>query len=180
MKKLNRLNIDALKKANPVLGIIEQKIVTGGAGPGDGIYRCIGMLKGINQDSVRDIYAQYLMINSMGDSGCGCGVGSTDMGYWQSYADTYGVQTDDIGWLMHQYDFNEIASPIVGSIIVFQNASGGVYDAAVITSIAGDGYWLKYNDAQSGGEGYLYHKVGNTYTDCGGDLEINIIATYKL
>lgn len=64
MRKLNRLNIDALKKANPILGSIEQRLIIGGVGPGDCVFRCIGYLVGTDQDAVRNTYARYLMVNS--------------------------------------------------------------------------------------------------------------------
>lgn len=184
MKTLKRLNIDALKKANPILGSIEQRMIVGGAGPGDCVYRCIGKLVGIDQDTVRNTYARYLMVNS-GNVVVDCGGVNNECGnnmaYWQEYADAHGVDNNHLNWIMGQYDFKQIGAPEGKSIMICQIKSGTNgqtdYHALVITS-AND-YWLDYQDLQCGGDGRLYRDSDGSFINCGGDVQFKVLSVYK-
>ena len=60
MKRLTKLNIDALKREVPVLSTIEERIITGGNGQGDCLYYTIAFLTGNSIESVRQKYIMYL------------------------------------------------------------------------------------------------------------------------
>ncbi len=68
MKKLTKLNIDALKNENPVLSTIEERMITGG-GSGDCLYYSLSYVTGYSIDSIRDTYALYLYKLNCGDMG---------------------------------------------------------------------------------------------------------------
>lgn len=184
MKKLNRLNIDALKKANPILGSIEQRLIIGGVGPGDCVFRCIGHLVGTDQDAVRNTYARYLMVNSgivpgaCGGDGNECG---NNIGYWQEYADLHGVANNHLNWIMSEYNFTQTSTPAANNIMICQyiNGENGSTDYHAVVITAANDYWIRYEDLQSGGDGYLFINDNGTYTNSGGDKQIKIHSMYK-
>ncbi len=185
MKKLNRLSIDALKEANPILSAIEQRVITGGSGSGESFLTCISMITGLDQNTVRDLYSEYLMhINGPGmEYGCGgvggCGDENSMLQYWQEYTSTYGVMDEHITWIMSQNEYNRINSPEVNCIMICRTEVGGVnlYNAVEVTYT--DGYSIRYQDLQSGGEGFLYKRADGAYSDCGGNIVVNIHALYR-
>lgn len=185
MKKLSRLNIDALKEANPVLGAIEQRVITGGSGAEESFLTCISLITGLDQNTVRDLYSEYLThINGPGmEYGCGgmygCGDENSMLQYWQEYTSTYGVMDEHITWLMTQNEYNRINLPEVNCIMICRTEVGGVdlYNAVEVTYI--DNNCIRYADLQCGGEGFLYKISDGSYSDSGGNIVVNIHALYR-
>ena len=110
MKKLTKLNIDALKREVPVLSTIEERIITGGTGQGDCLYYTIAFLTGNSIESVRQKYIMYLyQIEYSGDVGslsCG-GNNENNEDYMACVAMAdKGVRSKDQEWLMAQYGFS--------------------------------------------------------------------------
>lgn len=149
------------------------------------VYRCIGKLVGIDQDTVRNTYARYLMVNSGNVTVGSCGGENNECGnnmaYWQEYADLHGVANNHLNWIMAQYDFNQIGTPEGKSIMICQiksNTNGPTdYHAVVVTS-AND-YWLDYQDLQCGSDGRLYRDSDGSFTNCRGDVQIKVLSVYK-
>jgi len=97
MKKLTKLNIDALKREVPVLSTIEERIITGGTVQGDCLY-------------VRQKYIMYLYqteySGDVGSLSCG-GNNENNEDYMACVAMAdKGVRSKDQEWLMAQYGFS--------------------------------------------------------------------------
>ena len=108
MKKLTKLNIDALKNENPVLSTIEERMITGG-GSGDCLYYSLSYVTGYSIDSIRDTYALYLYKLNCGDMGSiPCGGSLEGNALYKACVEmaNSGVSSEHQKWLMDQYGFH--------------------------------------------------------------------------